>query len=106
MDMQVYPAAIARECWGTHWYVRLMEALLSPPPTPLPLTLTLSQRERGQETYPESAALPVEREEQDTLFLAPHSDTIGLSWVERTLSTAALPTRRQDDGVGMDQHSR
>ena len=43
---------------------------------------------------PESAALPVEREEQDTLFLAPHSDTIGLSWVERTLNTAALPTRR------------
>ena len=49
------------------------DTLLSPPPTP---------------------PSPVEREEQDTLFLAPHSDTIGLSWVERTLSTAALPTRR------------
>ena len=59
----------------------------------------------GTKILPENAPpSPVEREEQDTLFLAPHSDTIGLSWVERTLSTAVLPTRRQDDGVQMDQH--
>jgi hypothetical protein len=80
------------------------DTLLSPPPTPLPLTLS---EEEGTKILPENALpSPVEREEQDTLFLAPHSDTIGLSWVERALSTAALPTRRQDDGVRMDQHPR
>ena len=82
------------------------DTLLSPRPTPLPLPLTLSEGE-GTRNLPQKALpSPVEREEQDTLFLAPHSDTIGLSWVVRTLSTAALLTRRQDDGVRMDQHPR
>jgi hypothetical protein len=47
------------------------DTLLSPPPTPLPLTLTLSQREMGQETYPESAALP--RREGGARYLVPRS---------------------------------
>jgi hypothetical protein len=43
-------------------------------------------------------------EERGTLFLAHHSDTIGLTQAERTLIIVTPPTRRQDDGFHGAEH--
>lgn len=107
VDTQVDPAAIASECCGDILVCAVnggspLSSTHPAPPHPTPLPEGKATRNLPQKAPPS----PVEREEQDTLFLAPHSDTIGLSWVERTLNTTALPTRRQDDGVRMDQHPR